>query len=197
VPIAAARRARPVVALEPPPPPPLPALVNLNDVLAPLERRIRQQVRGKVRCRFSLLAELWHCRTEGGPVAATVLDLVSAATAVMAADGALIVGTRNIAFDETNVTDYPGARIGEFARITVRDNGPGLSDEEFEHIFDPAASVRPAVINAAAVMERLGGIVRVESAEGIGTAVHLYFARAVDTRAAPAEAPAPTAEVAE
>jgi len=195
VPIVAARRARPAAVAAPPPV--LPPLVNLNDVLAPLERRIRQRVRGKVRCRFSLLAELWPCRTEGGAVAATVLDLVSAATAAMASDGTLIVGTRNITFDEANVADYPGARIGEFARITVRDNGPGLSDAEFENIFDPAATVRPAVVNAAAVMERLGGIVRVESAEGIGTAVHLYFAHAVDTRAASAEPPARTAEVAE
>jgi ABC-type nitrate/sulfonate/bicarbonate transport system substrate-binding protein len=194
--IIAARRARPVVVLEPLPPP-VPPPVDLNAVLAPLERRIRQRVRGKVRCRFSLLAGLWPCRTEGGPVAATVLDLVGAATAAMAADGTLIVGTRNIAFDETNVADYPGARVGEFARITVRDNGPGISDIEFDQIFDPQATVRPAVISAAAVVERLGGIVRVESAEGIGTAVHLYFARAVDREQAVADAPPPTAEVAE
>jgi hypothetical protein len=29
-------------------------------------------------------------------------------------------------------------------------------------------------------MERLGGFVRVESAEGVGTAIHLYFARIGD-----------------
>ena len=44
-------------------------------------------------------------------------------------------------------------------------------------------------------MERLGGFVRVESAEGVGTAVHLYFARIGDeTNAAYAM---PTAQVAE
>jgi ABC-type nitrate/sulfonate/bicarbonate transport system substrate-binding protein len=166
------------------PPPPLPAsllppLTDLNDVLAPLERRIRQLVRGKVRFRFSLLAELWSCRTEGGPVAAAVIDLVGAAAAAMDADGTLIVGTRNFAFDEATLADYPGARIGEFARITVRDSGPGLSDVQFEQILD-ATTVRPAVAKAAAVMERLGGFVRVESAEGVGTAVHLYFVRAID-----------------
>ena len=35
-------------------------------------------------------------------------------------------------------------------------------------------------MRAAAVMERLGGFVRVESAEGVGTAIHLYFTRAGD-----------------
>jgi hypothetical protein len=42
------------------------------------------------------------------------------------------------------------------------------------------------------MMARLGGFVRVESAEGIGTAVHLYF-----TRAADAAEDIPAAQVAE
>jgi ABC-type nitrate/sulfonate/bicarbonate transport system substrate-binding protein len=193
-PVLPLRRESPSPALAaqpPPPPPPLSPPTDLNAVLGPLERRIRQRVRGKVRCRYSLLPELWPCRTEGGAVAATVLDLVSAATSAMDADGTLIVGTRNFAFDADNIADYPGARPGEFARITVRDNGPGLSDGEFAQIADPEASARPAIAKAAAVMTRLGGFLRVESAEGVGTAVHLYFERVVDAAAAPA------AEVAE
>ena len=197
VPVIAARRARPrpVPLPVPAPPPFLPPPTNLNDLLAPLERRVRQNVRGKVRCRFSLLAELWPCRTEGGPVAACVIDLVGAATAAMDADGTLIVGTRNFAFDEESVADYPGARIGEFARITVRDSGPGLSDAELERILDPETTARPAVAKAAAVMARLGGFIRVESAEGVGTAVHLYFARVSGEVQAPETMPA--AQVAE
>jgi signal transduction histidine kinase len=163
-------------------------------VLAPLERRIRQRVRGKVRCRFSLLAELWPCRTEGGAVAATILDLVGAAASVMDGDGTLIVGTRNFTFDEENLADYPGGRLGEFARITVRDNGAGLTDAEFEQILDPETTARSAIVKAAAVMERLGGFVRVESAEGIGTAVHLYFTRVSDAKAQEATPAAAVAE---
>jgi len=196
------RRARP--ALEPPPlpetppPAPLPAPIDLNAILGPLERRIRQLVRGKVRFRFSLLPELWPCRTDGGQVAAIVLDLAGVATALMSDDGSLIVGTRNIAFDESNVHDYLGARIGEFARITVRDSGPALSDQEFLQILDSRTSVRPAIAAAAAAVERIGGFTRVETAEGIGTAVHLYFARAAETVAPSLDAvPAPAAQVAE
>ena len=189
------------VLLSPPPAPPLPAPIDLNAVLGPLERRIRQRVRGKVRFRFSLLPELWPCRTEGGALAAVVLDLVAAATAATDEDGSLIVGTRNIAFDRANIDDFIGARLGQFARITVRDSGPALSEAQFERIFDAGASARPwRSPRPQRETERIGGFVRVESAEGIGTAVHLYFARAVET---PADAsateitPKPTAEVAE
>jgi hypothetical protein len=43
-------------------------------------------------------------------------------------------------------------------------------------------------------MERLGGFVRVESAEGIGTAVHLYFTRVSDAKAQEATPAAAVAE---
>ena len=174
------RQASPETQPAEPLPAPVPLPIDLNDVLAPLERRIRQRVRGRVRCRFSLIEGLWPCRTQGGMVAATVLELVDAANEAMNADGTLIVGTRNFTFDEGNLADFPGGRLGSYARITVRDNGPGLSDDAFEHILDPEISTRPAIVRAAAVMERLGGFVRVESAEGVGTAVHLYFTRAGD-----------------
>jgi ABC-type nitrate/sulfonate/bicarbonate transport system substrate-binding protein len=198
VPADAASPPRPRLRAVPPPEvplvPALPPVISLNDVLAPLERRIRQRMRGKLRCRFSLFDGLWPCRAEGGPLAACVLELAAAATAVMKTDGTLIVGTRNFTFDGGNIADYPGARLGSFARITVRDSGAGLSDAEFAKIFDAKATSRPAVVNAAAVMERLGGFVRVESAEDVGTAVHLYLARADDDASA---SEMPAARVAE
>jgi ABC-type nitrate/sulfonate/bicarbonate transport system substrate-binding protein len=181
----------------PPPPPPLAPTTDLNAVLAPLERRIRQRVRGKVRCRFSLLPQLWPCRTSGGVLVPIVLDLCAAAAAVMGRDGNLIVGTRNFTFDPETLDDYPGGRIGEFARITVRDSGPGLTEVEFERILDPNASARPALAAAAIAAEKIGGFVRVESAEGVGTAVHLYFARATDAETALHDLPKSAAEVAE
>jgi hypothetical protein len=45
-------------------------------------------------------------------------------------------------------------------------------------VFDTVATVRPSVALAKGTIQRLGGFVRVESAEGVGTAVHLYFPRA-------------------
>ena len=108
---------------------------------------------------------------------------MTAAVAELRGNGELIVGTRNIAFDADALADTPGAQIGEFARVTVRDNGPGLAEDALERIFDRARTARPSAAAAAETMRDLGGFARVESAEGIGTAIHLYFPRA----AAPVE----------
>ena len=155
-----------------------PAAADLNTVLARLERTLRQRVPRRVAFRLSLLPELWRCRAESPTVRALVLDLVTAAVAELRGNGELIVGTRNIAFDADALAETPGAQIGEFARITVRDNGPGLTDDALDRVFDRAQTTRQSAAAAAETMRDLGGFARVESAEGIGTAIHLYFPRA-------------------
>ncbi len=138
---------------------------------------MRQRVPRRVAFRLSLLPELWPCRAESPTVRSLVLDLVSAAVAELRGNGELIVGTRNIAIDDAALAETPGAQIGEFARITVRDNGPGLTDDALDRIFDRAQTARQSAAAAAETMSELGGFARVESAEGVGTAIHLYFPR--------------------
>jgi len=150
---------------------------NLNTQLFSLERAIRQRVPRRIAFRLSLLPELWDCRAEPPTVRALVLDLVAAAAADLRENGELIVGTRNFAFDAVAVVDTPGAQLGEYVRLTVRDNGPGLAAEALDRIFDPITTKRPSAAVAAQAMRAFGGFARVESAEGIGTAVHLYFPR--------------------
>jgi signal transduction histidine kinase len=154
-----------------------PGVADLNTVLTRLERSIRQRLPRGADYRASLLSGLWQCRTDPKTVGGLVLGLVAEAGADLAAGGQLILGTRNAAFDEGSVSDTPGAEIGEFVRVTIRDSGPGLSDEALDQVFEPGKTTRPAASTAAETMRRLGGFVRVESAEGVGTAVHLYFPR--------------------
>jgi len=163
---------RPSVPAETGPPP-----TDVNAVVTGLERTLRQRVPRRVGFRLSLLPELWQCRAEPQAVRALVLDLVDAAAADLKGNGDLVVGTRNFAFTETNLAATPGSQLGEYVRVTVRDNGPGLSDDALDRVFDAATTVRPSAALAAETMRRLGGFARVESAEGVGTAVHLYFPR--------------------
>ena len=171
----ARRETPPIAPAKPAPPQPGPA--NLNAMLARLERTIRQRLPRGVKYRVSFLPELWPCRADAAAVRTLVLSLVGEAGREIPSGGQLVLGTRTYAFDEASLTETPGAEIGEFVRLTVRDGGPGLSDRALDEVFDADATRRPAVAQAAETMRRLGGFIRVESAEGVGTAVHLYFPR--------------------
>jgi ABC-type nitrate/sulfonate/bicarbonate transport system substrate-binding protein len=176
---AVAAGGQPAAAAAPAAPPrPEPAAADLNALLSRLERAMRQRISRRVGFRLSLLPELWGCRAEPPTVRALVLDLVAAAGDDLKGNGELVVGTRNYAFDAAALADTPGALLGEYVRVTVRDSGPGLSEAALDRVFDPATTTRRAAARAAETMRPLGGFCRVESAVGVGTAVHLYFPRA-------------------
>ena len=95
----------------------------------------------------------------------------------MAEGGELVVGARRSPLDDAAAAEYPGSMPGDYGRVTVKDAGPGLSPERLDQIFYPDKTTRPAVAAAWQAMQRLGGFAAAESAEGVGTAVHLYFRR--------------------
>jgi ABC-type nitrate/sulfonate/bicarbonate transport system substrate-binding protein len=173
-----------------------PVATDLNYMLNRLERAIRDRIPRRIDFRLSLLPELWRCHADLDALRPVLLALVSGAVAELKREGSLIVGTRNFTMDVATAADSPGASAGEFARLTVRDNGPGFSEDALARILDPASTARPSAAAAAEAVRRLGGFLRVESAEGVGTAVHIYFPRVIEKKgeAAEPENPAAAAE---
>ena len=174
-----------------------PAGSDLNYMLQRLERAIRDRVPRRIDFRLSLLPDLWRCRVDLDALRPTLLALVSGAVAELKSAGTLIVGTRNFEMDVALAAETPGAGAGEFARLTIRDNGPGFSEEALARILDPAATARPSAATGAEAVRALGGFLRVESAEGVGTAVHLYFPRVIEEKQAQAAEPEEPAAAAE
>jgi C4-dicarboxylate-specific signal transduction histidine kinase len=66
--------------------------------------------------------------------------------------------------------------------LSVRDDGPGMTAEVARQVFEPFFTTKPAGqgtgLGLAQVREfavNAGGDVRIETAPGAGTAVHLYL----------------------
>ncbi len=150
---------------------------DLNATLSALAVTIRRRLPAGVSFRLSLLPEARLCEADADAVAASVLDLAAAAVAEMREGGELTLGTRQFEIDRAKSKEWPGSAPGAYVRLTVRDNGPGLSPERLEAVLNWEATTRPSAAAAAEMARRLGGFARVESAEGVGTAVHLYFKR--------------------
>jgi ABC-type nitrate/sulfonate/bicarbonate transport system substrate-binding protein len=163
-------------------------VADLNTALSGLDRPLARRLSRPVALRLSLLPGLWPCAAEPWAVTETVIDLAAAAAAEVTSSANLVIGTRNVSLDPARAAEL-AAPIGDYVRVTVRDSGPGIADAAFEHLFDPATTVKPAIAAAGPAARRLGGFVGVETAEGVGTAVHLFFPRAgVRTDAPPAQA---------
>src|SRR5258707_4998077 len=115
-------------------------------------------------------------------------DLVAEAADDRPNGGELVVGPRQCTIDQAAAVEFPGSAPGEYVRVTVKDSGCGLFAERLERIFYPETTVRPAAAAAWQLTRRLSRFAAVECAAGVGTAVHLYFRRAVEVGES-AEAP--------
>lgn len=153
--------------------------VDLNASLTALEGSIQRRLPGTINCRLSLLPELLLASADPDVLTAMILDLAAEAASDMLEGGELVVGARQYTIDRALAAEFPGSSPGDYVRITVKDGGRGLSPERLERVFYPETTTRPAAAAAWQLMRRIGGFAAVESAEGIGAAVHLYFCRAV------------------
>ena len=144
-------------------------------MLTALEPKLRRRLPKRLGFRLSLPSEKRLCEADPGALRGMVIGLAREAADEMAGEGEIIIGTRDQTIEDT--AELPGAVPGRYVRLTVKDNGPGLSPDLLDEVFDPENTVRPMALRARALALRLGGFALVESAEGIGTAVHLYFRR--------------------
>jgi signal transduction histidine kinase/DNA-binding response OmpR family regulator len=83
---------------------------------------------------------------------------------------------------EENVRSVSGLQIGPHVRLTIQDNGAGMSSDVLERMFDPFFTTKPigegsgmglAVVHG--IVANHGGALMVESAVGKGTKVEVYL----------------------
>jgi CheY-like chemotaxis protein len=79
---------------------------------------------------------------------------------------------------------WEGAAPGEYVRITMADNGTGMTADVMSRAFEPFFTTKPVghgtglgLSQIYGFMRQSGGMVRLESALGAGTLVHLYLPR--------------------
>jgi len=100
-----------------------------------------------------------------------------------------------IAVHKEHAAPPPGAEVGEgdFVRLSVSDDGPGIEPENLAHIFDPFFTTRPfgegtglGLTVAYGIARDHGGWIDVQSEKGKGStfALHLPAASAPSTATA-------------
>jgi PAS domain S-box-containing protein len=142
----------------------------------------------------------WAVECDANQLENALLNLaINARDAMLPAGGRLTLESANEILTQDTV--QPGTEAGEFVRLTVRDTGTGMTADVFAHAFEPFFTTKPAgqgtglgLSQVYGFVSQSKGIVRLESAPGEGTSVHLYLPRhlAADRVATPAPAESPS-----
>lgn len=182
--------------------------VDLDKALGALAGLLRQTVRPEIEVRLCLHDGCWPVACDPNQLENALLNLaINARDAMAPASGTLTIATAHETLDAAALVGWD-APPGEFVRISVTDTGVGMPPEVIAHAFEPFFTTKPmgqgtglGLSQVYGFVSQSAGLVRLESALGRGTTVHILLprdrgtARADGTRPAPGQVRAATGRV--
>ena len=141
--------------------------------------------------RFELPNDFWPIKGDKGQLSQVLANLTLNAKQAMPAGGNLYVEGANV--EEAAVCGAPKLS-GKCVRLTIRDEGPGISPKIIDKIFDPYFSTKEsgnglglAVVHS--IIIKHGGHISVDSTPDAGTTFTLFLPAAAGVTAEVAEIP--------
>lgn len=159
-----------------------PQATDLNERIRSLTSLLERTLGGDVHVRLDLDPGLEPVLVDPDQFDTAILNLAVNARDAMAGKGVLTIETRLDVPGDLETVDGPAE---SFARATVADTGCGMGKEILAQVFDPffttkgeGAGTGLGLSQVYGFVTQSGGHVRIESAVGAGTAVHLYLPKA-------------------
>lgn len=145
----------------------------------------------KSRCEFELPADLWPAHADKGQIGQVVQNLVINAAQAMPEGGLVQIVAANVRLTVDRIAQLPA---GDYVKLSVRDNGTGISAEHLVKIFDPYFTTKQqgsglGLATVYSIIRKHQGHIMVESKIGEGTRFQLWL-----PAAAHAAAESPVAE---
>ncbi len=133
----------------------------------------------KVRCEFLLPADLWPVKIDVGQMNQVLNNLLINAQQAMPTGGHITIQGENLSINAEGSNQHSNIQAGDYAKISVRDQGIGISEHDLSRIFDPYFTTKDkgnglGLATTYAIVRNHGGYITVESELGVGTKFSLY-----------------------
>jgi CheY-like chemotaxis protein len=130
--------------------------------------------------------QLWVVDIDRGQIEQVLLNLFMNAWQAMPEGGNLTVSTQNMAVQKTRLTGC-NAKPGNYAVVTVTDEGVGMDDTILQRIFDPFFTTKEVgrgtgmgLASAYGIVQNHGGFFEVRSRVGKGSTLSFFLPASKD-----------------
>ena len=161
----------------------LPAAVDPDTLLSGMVDLIDRTIGDQIMVTFQSQADGWRIFVDQHQMENAILNLCVNARDAMNGRGTLTVGTGRATLKDGEIGECAG---GDYVRLTVTDNGCGMAPDVLERVFEPFFTTKPVGKGTGLGLSQIFGLVRqsngeirIESAPGKGTSVHLYLPRRI------------------
>gem|GEM_PF-575116 len=161
-----------------------PSVVSITDLVAGMVTLLRRTLGETIVVTLELAPDLWPVLVDPVQLQASLLNLAVNARDAMPKGGRLLIATGNKQIDAGHADIHPELAPGDYATITVTDDGAGMPDAIKEHIFEPFYTTKNHAQRSGlglsmvfGFLRQSNGLITVYSEEGNGTTFRLYLPR--------------------
>ena len=180
-----------------------PRVLNLNSVLADIEKMLRRLIGEDVELVSTLKPDVGRVKVDPGQIEQVIMNLALNARDAMPEGGKLLIETSNVEIDEKYVRSHSPMMPGKYVMVAVSDTGCGMDLETQAHAFEPFFTTKEkghgtglGLATVYGIVKQSGGFIWVYSVPGRGSTFKIYLPvveEALPT-AEPAEVPAELAK---
>jgi signal transduction histidine kinase len=160
-----------------------PKATEINQLIAGMTDLIRNTVGPGIEVGVAAEPDLWITLVDTNQLENALLNLCINARDAMPDGGQLRIETTNCVLDSGEAFSFE-MNPGEYVRLSVSDTGTGMSEEVTKRAFDPFYTTKPLGQGTGLGLSMIygfakqsGGQVRIVSAIGQGTTIHLFLPR--------------------
>jgi two-component system cell cycle sensor histidine kinase/response regulator CckA len=166
-----------------------PEIINLNDSVMTMWAMLQRLIGENIHLSFEQEADLWPVKVDTTQVDQIIVNLCVNSRDAIAGIGSITINIVNFSVDEnTNIglDSVPAFVIpkGDYVKISVTDDGCGMSESLLEHIFEPFYTTKEfgmgtglGLSTVFGAIKQNKGFVEVLSQPKQGTTINIYFPR--------------------
>ena len=174
----------------------LPHPVGPTQLLRDMSDLLDRTLGERIEVRILSEAEVWPVWVDAYQLENAILNLAVNARDAMSGEGMLTMSAANV---RLRAGEVGALAAGDYVRLSVTDNGTGMSPETLERVFEPFFTTKPVgqgtglgLSQISGFARQSGGDVAIQSTLGQGTTVSIYLPR----HAGQIDAPEPITAVA-
>lgn len=159
-----------------------PVVLNLNTTLTNMLKMIKRLIGEDIALRWIPYETLWPVLMDPSQVDQVLINLCVNARDAIKGAGHLTIETKNETVDKTYCSDHYYFTPGDYATITISDDGCGMSAETKEHLFEPFFTTKETgkgtglgLATIYGIIKQNNGFINVYSELDQGTTIRLYL----------------------
>jgi PAS domain S-box-containing protein len=178
-----------------------PQVLDLNDTVAGMLKMLRRLIGEDIDLAWLPGKDLGPVKVDPSQIDQILANLCVNARDAIKGVGKITIETGNVVLDEAYVAGHVEARVGEYVRLAVSDNGCGMSPEVRAHLFEPFFTTKGlgqgtglGLATVYGIVKQNNGFIGVYSEPGQGTTFQIHLPRHAAPTVSPAgpeAAPAP------